>query len=201
MLFLYTDKELIADLRSRNMDLNNKAFRYLYEHYYPMAEKITREIFKNTTEAADIFQESIIAIYENIRNESFKGESSIKTYLYSIIRNKVHIRKLKNRIIQKTEKKYWRLSADNFDITKEIDVNHIEIKEYVAHTLLDQLNERCKELLRLYYFEKMTMKNISIALNYSNEESAKAQKYKCMQKLAAYIAKTPATKNSIIEVI
>lgn len=201
MLFLYTDNELIADLSSRNMELNNKAFRYLYEHYYPMAEKITREVFKNTTEAPDIFQESIIAIYENIRNGSFKAESSIKTYLYSIIRNRVHIRKLKNRIIQKTEKKYWRLSADSFDITKEIDINHIEIKEYVAHSLLDQLNERCKELLRLYYFEKMTMKNISTALNYSNEETARQQKYKCMQKLAAYIAKTPATKNSIIEVI
>jgi RNA polymerase sigma factor (sigma-70 family) len=201
MLFIYTDKEIIADLSSRDLNLNNKAFRHLYEHYYSLAEKLTREIFRNTTEAPDIFQESIIALYENIRSKTYKGESSIKTYLYSIIKNRVHIRKLKNRIIQKTEKKYWRLSADSFDITKEIDVNHIEIKEYVAHSLLDQLNDRCKELLRLYYFEKMPMDNIASTLNYTDETSAKVQKYKCLQKLVSYISKTPATKNSIIEVI
>jgi RNA polymerase sigma factor (sigma-70 family) len=201
MLFLYTDKELIADLTSRNADLNNKAFRYLYETFYKAAEKITKDIFKNTTETPDIFQESIIALYENLRNNQFKGESSVKSYLYSIIRNRSHIRKLKNRIIQKTEKKYWRLSAESFEITKEIDMNHIEIKEYIALSLMDQLNEKCKELLRLCYFEKMSMKEIATSLNYGSEEVARTQKKRCMQKLVSFISQSPVTKSSIIEVI
>jgi RNA polymerase sigma factor (sigma-70 family) len=201
MLFLYTDKELIADLTSRNVDLNNKAFRYLYEHHYHVAEKITREIFKNTTEAADIFQESIIAFYENLRNNQYKGESSVKTYLYSIIKNRAHIRKLKNRIIQKTEKKYWRLSAESFEITKEIDTNHIEIKEYIALSLMDQLNDKCKELLTLCYFEKMSMDEIATNLNYGSAAVVRVQKHRCLQKLVAFISKSPVTKSSIIEVI
>jgi len=183
------------------VDLNNKAFRYLYEHCYKIAEKVTKDVFKNQTETPDIFQESIIALYENLRNNQYKGESSIRTYLYSIIKNRAHIRKLKNRIIQKTEKKYWRLSAESFEITKEIDMNHIEIKEYIALSLMDQLNEKCKELLRLCYFEKMSMNEIATTLNYGSEHVAKAQKYRCMQKLVSFISKTPVTKSSIIEVI
>ena len=201
MLFLYTDKELIADLTSRNVDLNNKAFRYLYEHYYTIAEKITRDVFRNTTEAPDIFQESLIALYENLRNNQYKGESSVKTYLYSIIKNRAHIRKLKNRIIQKTEKKYWRLSAESFEITKEIDTNHIEIKEYIALSLLDQLNLSCKVLLSLCFFEKMSMQEIATSLNLGSEEVARTQKKRCMRKLVSFISKSPVTKSSIIEVI
>lgn len=201
MLFLYSDKKLLADLRSSDLELNNRAFRFFYDRYYSFAEKITRAVFNNTVEAPDIFQESLIAVYENVRNQSFRGESSFKTYLYSIIRNKVYLRKLKKTIIQKTEKKYWRLTADNFDITNEIDTNHIEIKEYIAHSFLEKLSQRCRDILRLYYFEKMSMQNISTTLNFSNVESARAQKYRCMQKLTSYIEKTPATKNSIIEVI
>jgi RNA polymerase sigma factor (sigma-70 family) len=201
MLFVYTDKELIADLTSRNEVLNNKAFRFLYEHYYHAAEKISRTVLNNTNEAPDIFQESLIALYENLRNNLYKGDSSVKTYLYSIIKNRAHIRKLKNRIIQKTEKKYWRLSAESFEITKEIDVNHIEIKEYIALSMMDQLNTSCKVLLRLCFFEKMSMKDIASSMNLGSEEVARTQKKRCMQKLVSLISKSPVTKSSIIEVI
>ena len=35
-------------------------------------------------EAIDIFQEAVIAFYENVRDGKFKGESAISTYVFSI---------------------------------------------------------------------------------------------------------------------
>jgi RNA polymerase sigma factor (sigma-70 family) len=201
MLFKYADKKIIDAIKSGDTVAQGKALKLLYESYYYLAINILKDRQGNQTDAKDIFQESIISLYENILDGKFKGESSIKTYLYSIIRNQWHVRRIKNRIIKTTEKKYWKLEAGNFEVTKEIDSNHIEIKEFVASTLLDQLNERCQQILKLYYFEKLSMKDITTRLNFSNEDSTRAQKYKCIQRLISFISKTPAVKNSIIEVI
>ncbi|HLR49439.1 MAG TPA: hypothetical protein VK076_02575, partial [Candidatus Sphingobacterium stercoripullorum] len=48
---------------------------------------------------------------------------------------------------------------------------------------LDLLGEPCKSVIISFYLKDKTMKEISLKMGYSNSDSAKNQKYKCLQRL------------------
>ena len=55
----------------------------------------------------------------------------------------------------------------------------------VQHDLQEQianLGERCFGLLKLYYFEKLSMRSIAEAMGFGSDRSAKTQKYKCLER-------------------
>ena len=64
----YSDKKLLADLGSNDEHIINEAFYYLYQKYYRMASNYIRHNSGSEAEAEDVFQDSLIAFYENIRN-------------------------------------------------------------------------------------------------------------------------------------
>lgn len=45
-----------------------------------------------------------------------------------------------------------------------------------------KLGQKCKELLELFYFKKLSMKDISKKLGFASEKVAKNQKYRCIEK-------------------
>ncbi len=47
---------------------------------------------------------------------------------------------------------------------------------------MEKIQDRCKQLLRLFYFENERMAEIAKKMGFSSEKSAKTQKYKCMEK-------------------
>jgi DNA-directed RNA polymerase specialized sigma24 family protein len=47
----------------------------------------------------------------------------------------------------------------------------------------DQLGDPCHTLLDLFYYQKKSMEEITVELNYKNTDSAKNQKYKCIERL------------------
>ena len=59
---------------------------------------------------------------------------------------------------------------------KEMDLN-------LAEQCLEKLGDPCKSMLELYYYNKMSMEEITITLNYKNANTAKNLKYKCMNRL------------------
>ena len=54
--------------------------------------------------------------------------------------------------------------------------------EIISHSF-DQLGEPCHELLEQFYFHRKSMDEICATMGYKNPESAKNQKYKCMERL------------------
>jgi RNA polymerase sigma factor (sigma-70 family) len=198
---LYTDKDAIRDLESYDQRDNNKAFRYLYKSYFRMAYKLIKKRKGTENDAEDVFQEALLTLYENVKNHQFRGDSSLKTYFYSILRNQWNKKRTKNKVLKQYEKSYTIANYSKIDIIREIDDNHIEVKEILIDSLLDQVGPQCKRLLQYFYFENLPMKIIMQKMNFSNEQSARVQKYKCMQKLMNYLAEKPLVKRSIIEVI
>jgi RNA polymerase sigma factor (sigma-70 family) len=193
MKVIYLEKDIIEDLESLDSMRNNRAFKYLYKRHYAMAISI---IIKNNgyeEDAKEVFQDALIALYENIKNRKFRKDSSIKTYLYSMIRN-IWLNALKkNRIInegEQFEEKYSQITDnDSFD--------HDDVKSFLLKKLLDKIGTNCKKILQYYYYHQMSMSDIMQNMGFSNEHSAKTQKYKCMQKLIAFINSKPAIKESL----
>lgn len=130
--------------------------------------------------AKDVYQQTILMLYENIsRGKLTRLTSSLKTYVFAIGKN--HLFDLRRADIQKINKEaqasyllYEEALTENKYSEESID----KVEE-----ALMELNPKCRALLLGYYYERKSMKELSLMLGFSNEQSTKAQKYKCLQKL------------------
>ncbi len=169
-----TDQEIIEHIKNKN---NEKAFLALYRHL-PMIRKMILSNNGQAADAEDIYQEALIILCTKIRTSDFKLTSQLSTYLYSVCR-----------FLWKDElKKRNKLPSVNFetgiDRAEENDLEELAAKESqtkLAEKIVSELGDRCKELLLLFYTSNMKLKEIAAKMGYSSENTAKNQKYKCLE--------------------
>ncbi|MEM9856089.1 MAG: sigma-70 family RNA polymerase sigma factor [Bacteroidota bacterium] len=129
--------------------------------------------------AADVFQDTVVAFYYNIRNGLLKElSSSLKTYLFAIGKN-LALKKLRNesRMVVNDEVLELNAAFTQLDLFEKSDR-----KKMVAE-LMEQLGEPCRSVLQLFYFDRFTMDAIADRLGYKNENVAKSQKLRCFNTL------------------
>ncbi|MFN8117520.1 MAG: sigma-70 family RNA polymerase sigma factor [Bacteroidia bacterium] len=140
-------------------------------------------------DAKDIFQETIIAFYNNVKSgQLHEFTSDVKTYLFAIGKFK---------IINFLKKQQRSVTFSDFDLLKvEEPINNEmldkEENEFIKATVKKYLNEQCedcKKVLELYYFKDLDMKTIAEEMGYKNADVAKKKKYECFKKLAEMVKK------------
>tara|TARA_R110000850_G_scaffold218842_4_gene344363 strand:- start:698 stop:1246 length:549 start_codon:yes stop_codon:yes gene_type:complete len=130
--------------------------------------------------ALEVYQETIIAFYENIKNGKLTDlSSSLKTYLFSIGKNKyLSLARKSGRSV--SAEGYLELITDD-DELEEVKVKDAQLS--LVEASLKKLSDHCRQLLKLYYYDKLSMEDIMEKQDYKNANTAKNQKYKCMQQL------------------
>jgi len=129
--------------------------------------------------AADLFQDSVVALYYNIRNQRLNElSSSLKTYLFAIGKN-LALKKLKReaRMIVDDDVLEFNSSVFTEDILENSE------KKKVVSELLNELGEPCRSILKLFYFDRFAMDAIATRLGYKNEHVVKSQKLRCFNHL------------------
>ena len=156
----------------------SKGFQKLYKGYPPIKKFI---LSKGGTkaDAEDIFQEALIIFYRKVQAEEFKLSSAISTYLFSVCRFlwKDELKKRKNKQVQHINSGLLQREED--DVT-EIMERESKVKQ--AEQVLRQIGERCLSLLRLFYYERLSMTAIAEKMGFKSEKVAKNQKYKCLER-------------------
>lgn len=171
---LKTDQEILIAL-SKN---DSRAYEKLYASYFAMAKYFIIKNSGNFEEAQDVFQDAIIVLFEKTKSSDFKLSCTLKTYIYSIVRNlwlKV-LSKKKIKVSITDYEKYYQIPITEEHIEDENQINKVT-------EAIKQLGEKCRQILTSFYFEKKKMTEIADELGYTNAENAKNQKYKCMQQL------------------
>lgn len=127
-------------------------------------------------DAVDIFQESFIALYQNIRSGKLKKLTcSLRTYLFQIGKfNILNLRRHQNRHPRVGLTDHIGEQAENPDWA--------ERQEWV-YRAVRQLKEPCQTLLTLFYWDKLSMEEIARAMKYGNAQVAKNRKSLCIKKL------------------
>ncbi len=188
----YSEDRLLNDLEAGDLFLNNRAIRYLYKVYYPMALKFVKANRGTDEDVNDVFQESLIAFYENIKNQKFRGDSTIKTYIYSTIRNNW---------FSKLKKSKPEINIEDFefktDEQKKVDRETLELLKEI----LNRTGDSCRRILKYYYYDNLSMRDIMREMDFSSEQSAKTQKYKCMQKMIKILEDKPYLKEKLLELL
>ena len=132
------------------------------------------------SDAKDLYQQSIIVLYENIVNgKLLEMNANIKTYLYAVGKNKFS--ELKRHSNKTTSEIDYDIVQDNSSLYGDTEKTN-ELIRY-SEKALQRLGNPCKELLEFYYYHKKSMHEITELLGYKNEGSARNQKYKCLIRL------------------
>ncbi len=159
----------------RNGDLAALDSVYI-EHREEFLAWITRTYGCTMEDAKDIYQVSTLLLYENAvsgKLVSFSG--TLKTYLFAIGKNKAREwARQKQRFVQE---QLMEPEAEG-----AVDDDKETLFRMVEHGL-EQLGDPCRELLKLFYFQKKSVEEITAALKYKNRDTTKNLKYKCLNRL------------------
>lgn len=172
-----TDEDLLEELKAKN----ENSIRYLYKLHFPMVLNFVLSNSGSEEEAKDVYQDAFIVLYNNVSQGEFKLNCKLKTYIYSIVRrlwlNELKIKKLSTGDLIDNEG-YINIVKEELD---EIDDYQTELQ--IMSESLNEMGEPCNKILSDFYFDKLAMSEIVKNMGYSNTDTAKNVKYKCLMRL------------------
>lgn len=175
-----TDAQFLQGLRTGN----NEAMTALYKKYYNIVLKIVVNNSGTSDAAQDIYQETIIVLYENALKPGFELNCQLQTYIYSVAK-RLWLKQLKKNgqtFLMKEDEE-----GELADVSEDMSFYHQRENDFekITHSL-ESLGEPCATLIKDFYVQKMSMDDIAEKFGYTNADNAKNQKYKCLQRLKKY---------------
>lgn len=174
-----SDQELVRMLRSKDAAENDAGLKAIYAEHYPFILNYVKRNKGDNEEAADLFQDSIIVLYNNLRYNHLELTCAIRTYLYSVAKN-LWLKKLRKRGRETT--------VDSFEERVEIGADQMsyllssEKSSYILK-LIASLGEQCRQILTYFYYDQKQMVDIALLMEFGSDQVAKNKKHKCMKKL------------------
>ena len=178
MLVRITDKSIIEGIRLQD----EKALSYLYDHYFPTVKNHVLRNNGSNDDVSDVFQDSIIALYQKVSENGFNLTSDLKGYFFGIMRNIWNA--------QLRQKK--RVSELNVDIAEEDDSDDLSdsaLEKILSRAYL-KLKPDCQTILTLFY-DGLSYEEIAVRMNLKNETYARRKKYLCKEALIELIKDDP----------
>ena len=172
---LYIERVLKGDTNS---------FAVLVDSYKDMVFSLALKVMKNREEAEEVSQDTFIKAYRSLKN--FKGDSKFSTWLYRIAYHNCMDR------LKKVARKY------NTDTIDEVVENKITATDDVMQTIerkeraeiikecLNDLPEDERSILWFFYFEELSLKEITQVTEYS-ENNVKVKLHRARKKLLSII--------------
>jgi RNA polymerase sigma factor (sigma-70 family) len=169
------------------------AFSYIVDRHKDKAYNLAFRICGNHEEAEEIAQDSFLKAYRSL--QGFKMKSSFATWLYRIVYNTSvsHVRTRKQTV----------LSLDDFpaDSTNFIgnssseEEGETEYRSSLINFALQKLTEEERALISLYYYEEMSIEEISEVTGI-NKPNIKVKLFRARHKMSEIIKKVE--KKSLI---
>ncbi len=152
----------------------------LYRQHYTMIQSMVLANAGSKDDAADLFQETVIVLYEKVKSGNFELQCLIKTFLYSVAR-RLWLKKLQ-------QQQRYTSQPDGMEETVPVEdeiESHLKVQNdfYIMESAMNKVGEPCKSLLQAYYLQKKHMTVIAQEFGYTNADNAKTQKYKCLVRL------------------
>lgn len=143
------------------MHINSGQLEVLYKSHGPMVYNLVYKITGNPEDARDLTQETFVRVYENLHQ--FRGESNIKTWIYTIAKN-LCMRSLKKRKSFTTIEELTRLPYAEPDPGELTDkkMAHLagQVREGCLLALLQCLTRGQRLAFVLHVFARLSMAEV-----------------------------------------
>ena len=189
-----TDDELVHLVRSGDV----AGLSFVYEkHRKEFLSWIRKFSGCSLEDAQEYYQATTIILYENIISSKITAlQSSLKTYLFGIGKNLTYQHHRKQKRLERAKAEYMIEAEVAGDTNQSLQTEH---DLQLVSRCLALIGEPCRQLLDCFYFSKKSMEEISSSMGYKNPETAKNQKYKCMERLRRLVEDERKTSFSTIE--
>jgi RNA polymerase sigma factor (sigma-70 family) len=173
-----SDKSLVEGV----LNQDDKTLNWLYDNYF---QTVKNHVIKNSgtsDDASDVFQDSIIILYSQIRDNSLNLTTDLKGYFFGIARNiwSSHLRKKKD-----TEE----LDTDQIADSDESDSSDLLFERIISRAF-QKLKPDMQEILNLYSDGK-SYEEIAVKMNLKNETYARRKKYLGKEALLEIVREDP----------
>ena len=149
---MVAEKLLIKNLKKGK----EEAYRQLIEKYGNKLLRTCYLILKDKEEAEDVVQETFIKVFNKI--DTFKEQSGFYTWIYAIAINLTRDRmRMKQDFLELKDE--W-IGNDNVESLVEINIDRELLRKEIF-----SLNSLYREVLVLFYFDELSIKEISSLLN------------------------------------
>lgn len=172
---------------------NNEALKYLYKD--PL-RKVRKFILSNSgtlDDADDVFQDAIVVLFDYVKKGKYNENYALDGFLFKVAKNAwIDIARKKRKVIKEP--------FIGFDIGDEAYFLEDMIKEEQVkafHTLFNQLEENCRQILSFVVFEKKSMKEVSELMGFKDEKVAKNQHYRCKKYFSKLISQNKEALNNL----
>ncbi len=147
----------------------------------------------NQQDGVDMFHEGIIVVDRNIRNDKFRGDGSLNSYLFSTCKLlwMNQLRKMK-----KVEYTSDVLTMDQPDHQNPEFISISEERKTLFGNMLGMLGENCQKILEMWKLS-YSMEEIATEVGLKDSENARKRKYKCYQKLLKLLNDNPELKKQL----
>ena len=186
-----TDSEILQELIDGN---DQKVIDSLYFDVFPNVKKYIVNNNGSTHEAEDCFQEAITKFYRQVLKNEFNAKYKVHGYIYSIsIRLWLNTIKRDKRKVSLNE-----IEEDYLNISISDERNEIvEDKNELITTILNQLGERCKELLYHSIYSDLINEDLMLRFGYASVAAVKMQHKRCKQKMIELFKKSPELETAL----
>ena len=178
-------KEITID----NIELN----RFISDEQGKVLAYLRKTFSVSDDDLNDIYQESSTALFLNIRDGKLSNlTSSLSTYFLRVCINQTlkFIGK-KQKVVPLfndntlTNKDVFR--PDKIDelyqlCTEDEEAEKVTCLEKIVQSIIESMPDTCKNVFQGYYWDNLTTTTIADMYGFSNANSVKTQKYKCLQK-------------------
>lgn len=185
-----TEETLLEALREGDPG----AFEKLYRLYYVMVARLAAGFSTYKEGAEDLFQEVLFILVCKLQSPDFQLTAKLSTFLYAIARNL---------LLKKTgapvetalkDEHLFRLEGDSQQVEELEQRTQRENQIDLVTGCLELLEEDCRRLLLLSFFEKRSQAEIAVLMGYS-EAFVKVKKHRCLDYLRKEVKKHESFKH------
>lgn len=173
----------------QHQDLN----RFLAEEKGKVLAYLRKKFSISDDDLDDIFQESSMALFLNIRDGKLANlTSTLSTYFLRICINQAlksigKQQKVVPLFDDSTITNKDEFRSDKIDelyrlCTEDEDAERVAQSERIVQNIIEVMPDTCKNIFKGYYWDNFTTSTIADMFGFANANSVKTQKYKCLQK-------------------
>lgn len=165
-------------------------FIKLYKTAFPAIARYVSKRGGSLEEAKDVFQDAVIIYYEkSISTRQFPDNE--KAYLMGIAKHLWFKNSRVNNAYQSLEENDALMSITSDDQQQPLSAKLLDY--------LETSGQKCMELLRSFYYDKIPLGDIAAAFGFSGIRSATVQKFKCLEKVRNTIKSKSLSYEDFVE--
>ena len=133
-------------------------------------------------DAEDIYADSVLNFRDKLIDGRIEYLTDVKSYLFATCNNMFLARlKRTSRVMRAVSE----LSIGNDDIEADGETESQYREELInsVEVALNNLQEKCRNMLHMFYFEKLSLEEIAVRFDMANANVAKVSKARCFQRL------------------